>query len=292
MLPDLIKLLRPQQWYKNLVVFIGIIFSGNLFSAEMLWRVVAAFFLVSLMSGVNYIINDIKDSKKDRLHPTKKNRPLPAGKISKTIAGIFAAALFFAVLYFSFALLGNFFYILILFFLLGIAYTFYLKNIFIIDIIMISINFVLRAIMGAVVINVSSSTWLIAMAFLFALVLAATKRKGEIYLLGRSASAHRKNLIEYDSEFLNYISIFSLTSLFLSYAVYAVIVRAGTYFSITLPIVVYIIFRYLHLIIKSPEELAHPEKFLFSPSIILAGCLLAVLVFSIFYLPIPQFIKT
>ena len=292
MLIDLIKLLRPQQWYKNLVVFIGIIFSGNLFSAEMLWRVVAAFFLISLMSGVNYIINDIKDSEKDRLHPTKKNRPLPAGKISKTAAGIFSAAIFLAVSYFSFMLSENLFYILILFFLLGLAYTFYLKNIFLVDIIAISINFVLRAIMGVAVINASNSTWLIIMAFLFALVLATTKRKGEIYLLGRLATAHRKNLMEYDSEFLNYISIFSLTSLFLSYAVYAVIVKAGTYFSITLPIVVYIIFRYLHMMIKSPEELAHPEKFLFNPSIIFAGCLLAVLVFSIFYLPIPQLIKT
>ncbi len=288
----LLELLRPQQWYKNLVVFIGIVFSGNLLNAEMLWKVAAAFFLVSLMSGVNYIINDIRDAESDRLHPTKKNRPLPSGKFSKTSAGIFATALFLSVSYFSIALSESFFYILSFFFLLGLAYTFFLKNIFLADIITISINFVLRAIMGVAVIGASNSTWLIIMAFLFALVLSATKRKGELYLLGNSAAAHRKNLMKYDSEFLDYISIFSLTSLFLSYAVYAVIVKAGTYFTITLPLVVYIIFRYLYMLKKSPEDLAHPEKFLFNPSVILAGILLAILVFSILYLPIPQILIT
>src|SRR3989344_5185715 len=189
----LIQLLRPQQWYKNMVVFIGIIFSANLFNAAMLWKVVAAFFLISLVSGVNYIINDIKDMEKDRLHPTKKSRPLPSGKVSKFAAAIFAAGMLLAASYFSFIVSQQFFYFIVFFFIFGLAYTFFLKNIFLADIIAISVNFVFRAIMGAVVIDVSSSTWLIAMAFLFALVLAATKRKGELFLLGKGAASHREN---------------------------------------------------------------------------------------------------
>ncbi len=289
---SLLELLRPKQWYKNLVVFIGIIFSANLFNAEIFWKVVAAFFLVSLMSGVNYIINDIKDISADRLHAAKRNRPLPSGRVSKFSASLFAAILLVATSFFSFLLSLQFFYLLILFFLWGLAYTFYLKNIFLVDIIAISVNFVLRAIMGAVVIDVSSSTWLIVLAFLFALVLAATKRKGELYLLGEKAFGHRKNLEKYDPAILDYISIFSLTSLFISYSIYAIIVRAGTYFSATLPLVIYIIFKYLFFILREPEELAHPEKFLFNRSILATGILLAAITFAVFYLPIPQFIKT
>ncbi len=292
MLLDIVRLLRPQQWYKNLVIFIGIVFSSNFFNFEMLWKVVAAFFLVSLMSGINYIINDIKDRDRDKIHPIKKNRPLPSGKVSVPTAIAFAVLIFSAVAYLSYSLSAGFFSLLISFFLLGIAYTFVLKNIFLVDIIVISINFVLRAIMGAVVINVSSSTWLIILAFLFALVLSATKRKGELYLLKEKAVGHRKNLEKYDPQILDYISIFSLTSLFISYAIYAIIVRAGTYFSATIPFVIYIIFRYMFFIIKTPEELAHPEKFLFNRSILIAAFLLAAVAFAVFYMQIPQFIKT
>lgn len=288
----LLEMLRPQQWYKNLVVFIGIVFSSNLFDAGMFWKVMAAFFLVSVLSGVNYIINDINDLERDRSHPTKKNRPLPSGKVSKSAAWIFAAILSVVVFYSSSVLSINFFYLMIIFFALGLLYSFYLKNIFLVDIIMISINFVLRAIMGNIVNEISTSTWLIIMAFLFALVLAATKRKGEIYLLGQRAAEHRKNIEKYDSQILDYISIFSLTSLFISYTIYAIIVRAGTYFAATFPLVIYIIFKYLIFIVKTPEQLALPEKFLFNRSVLVAGILLALITFAVFYLPIQQLIKT
>lgn len=288
----LIELLRPQQWYKNLVVFIAIIFSSNLFSAEMLWKVIAAFFLLSLASGANYIINDLKDLEKDRLHPTKKYRPLPSGKVPKAIALTFAVFLLLAASYFSYAMAAQFFYLIALFFALGTAYTFILKDVFLVDIITISVNFVLRAIMGAVVIGVSSSTWLIVLTFLFALVLAATKRKGELYLLGPAAVSHRKNLESYNAQILDFISIFSLTSLFISYSIYAIITKVGTYFAATIPLVIYIIFKYMAFIMKSPKELAHPERFLFERSVLAAGILLAIMAFVIFYLPIPQIIRT
>lgn len=234
--------MRPYQWYKNLVIFVGIIFSYNLFSLEMWQRSLFAFIIFCLISGSVYIINDIKDVEKDRLHPTKRFRPIASGTLSSQ------TALLVSILLLSLSLSASFFvsrplvYIEVLYIFLNLLYTYYLKYIALIDVMVVAIGFVLRAIVGSMVINVSASPWLILCVFLMAFVLAFGKRRNELL----TASTSRDCLSQYTEKMIEDLLDISVSMLLMSYALYSFSVHV--YMMITLPFAFYGVFRFVQLI--------------------------------------------
>ncbi len=278
----LLKLLRPEQWYKNLVVFLGLIFS-QILTSDFVIKTFLAFAVLCIYSGVNYTINDIVDIEKDRKHPEKKQRPLPSGRVTKTQAVVFASALFVAASYASFSLSYLFGLASLLFFFLGLAYTFLLKNMYIVDVITIAVLFSMRAILGILEINVYLSPWLVLCTFLLALFLALGKRKSEMVFLGKKAKSHRKVLEPYDNLSTDYLIVSAISALFISYSIYSIIAKANTYMIITIPVAAFLLFRYMSFIFGSSRISRNTEK-VFSDKQMLSGTIVwIVLVYLVLY---------
>jgi 4-hydroxybenzoate polyprenyltransferase len=249
----LIQSLRPKQWTKNILLFAGIIFSVHLFQIESLLRAVAGFVLFCILSSAEYLINDLMDLGKDRAHPVKSKRPLASGKVPIPLAIVTALVLFSGGLYASFLLETGFGWIALFYSLMILAYSFFLKRVVILDVIIVALGFVLRAIAGAVVIRVSISSWLLVCAVFLALFLALNKRRHELVLLGGDAKIHRKILGEYTPYLLDQMVAVVTASTVMAYALYTTasetVEKFGTRNLIfTLPFVLYGIFRYLYLV--------------------------------------------
>lgn len=250
MLDALIKTIRPKQWYKNFVIFIAIVFSGNLLNPSLWVDSLTAFVGFCLIAGSVYIINDIVDVDKDRQHPIKKNRPIASGALKVSHALMYALFLLFASL--TIAILVNYQLSLVAlsYFVVFLFYSLYLKNMVAIDIITISVGFVMRAIAGAIAIDVFFSPWLAICTFLLAMYLALGKRRHEILLLGDNATSHRKILDDYSIAMLEQMISIITASLIVSYSLYTFF-SGGYYMMLTIPLAVYGIFRYLFLIHSS-----------------------------------------
>lgn len=258
--------MRPSQWIKNAFLFAGIIFSKNIFNLIFLSKSFASFFLFCLLSGSIYIINDILDFQEDRIHPEKRKRPIASGKLPIFYA-VFSVSIILPItitlsylLNFSFGVIGT------IYIIQNLLYSRYLKHIVIVDIMMIGLGFVLRAIGGALVINVAISHWLILCTFLLALFLGFSKRRHEILLLAESANNHRKILAEYDIAFLDMMIAIVAGTTLIAYALYTVSQETIEKFHTenliyTTPFVIYGIFRYLYLIHKKGEG-GNPSKVL------------------------------
>jgi 4-hydroxybenzoate polyprenyltransferase len=279
----ILELLRVKQWYKNLVIFLPLIFVGLALNFDSITFTLLGFFALCLMSSTNYIINDILDIEKDKVHPEKKLRPIPAGKISITLATIIAMFLASSSLLLGFFLSQTFFYILLVFFLSTQFYSAGLKNEVFLDIILISTNFVLRAISGAYILNVRVSPWLILCTFLLSLFLASAKRKADLLLLKEKAKQHKKVLEHYSLELTNNLLLVTMILLLISYCLYSFLsIHPNLIY--TLPIALYVIFRYFYLTTKGSVITRHPEK-IYKDWRITFGIVLWVLVtFLIIYL--------
>ena len=178
---DFLALIRVHQWYKNLVVFLAIFFSGNFFDTNLIYLTIVAFFSLSFVSSAGYIINDLVDLKKDLLNPEKRTRPLASGKVKKPTA-IFISLLLLAVsIYMAHTISIAVTYFIILLFISHQIYTFFLKNIIFADILSIATFFVIRAITGAFAIEVKVSPWLILCPFFLSLFLSIGKRQSELH---------------------------------------------------------------------------------------------------------------
>jgi len=234
--------MRPYQWYKNLVVFIAIVFSYNLFNFEMWLHTILAFVVFCLISGSVYVINDIKDIEKDRLHPKKRFRPIASGSLSTRTALLVSTLLLSMSLLISFLLNMPLGYIGLLYVCINLLYTFYLKYIALIDVMAVAVGFVLRAIAGSLVINVSVSPWLVLCVFLMALVLAFGKRRHELLTASRS----RDCLSQYTEKMVEDLLNISVSMLLMSYALYSFFVHP--YMMITLPFAFYGVFRFVQLV--------------------------------------------
>jgi len=259
----LIKSLRPLQWSKNAFIFAGLLFSQNLFHLSYLLKSIAAFFLFSFVSGATYIINDIRDLEEDRIHPKKRFRPIASGRLKVSFALPFAIFLILVSLILAFLLNWDFFLVISLYLILTLSYSFFLKEIVILDLLAIAFGFVLRAWAGTVVIGVSLSVWLFICTILLALFLGITKRKTEIALLGDSAPNHRSVLSHYSHNFLDQMTSVVTAATVVSYAIYTVapetVAKFGTNkLFLTIPFVLYGIFRYLYLIYHA-EFMENPE---------------------------------
>lgn len=262
--------MRPEQWIKNLFVFTPLLFSKNLFDVTKDIQALAGFIVFCTITGCTYIINDLIDLEKDKLHPLKSRRPLPSGRLRKKTAVIVASFVCCAGLFPAFLMNTLFGIIVLIYFLLNVGYSIYLKNIVIIDVITIAAGFVLRVVGGAVIISVISSQWLILCTILLSLFLGFSKRRHELILLEDTAMGHRKVLEYYNPYFLDQMISVVTASTLICYALYAMskdtIEKLGTSKLIyTIPFVLYGIFRYLYLVHQkekggSPTEVMLTDK--------------------------------
>ncbi|QXM06748.1 decaprenyl-phosphate phosphoribosyltransferase [Crassaminicella indica] len=246
----LLKTMRPKQWTKNLILFAGILFSNNLFDFDLLRLSIAGFLLFCIFSGNVYIVNDIVDKEKDQLHPKKRNRPIASGKVSvlKAIIFLFISMIFSFVVAYKINYL--FFIIGLIYFILVTLYSFVLKHIVILDVMTISIGFVLRAVAGVVIIDVRISPWLLLCTFLLSLFLALHKRKSEMELIAKGNKKSRKILEEYTPELLNDMLHIVTSSTVMAYSLYTFSASGSMYMMGTIPFVIFGIFRYQYIVHK------------------------------------------
>lgn len=252
MLGAVLLSLRPQQWVKNLFVFGGLIFAQRLFTPSV-WPALGAFAIFCGLSGAMYLLNDVADREKDRLHPEKRHRPIAAGRLQPGVAVIIAVLLIALSLALGvwlaprFALAG-----LAYVTLLG-AYSVWFKHMVIVDVLVVAIGFVLRAVAGALAIDVAISGWLLICTVLLALFLALGKRRHEVLTLEQSATRHRPILAEYSAGLLDQMIAVVTASTVTAYALYTMSPETVAKFHThllpaTLPFVLYGIFRYLYLL--------------------------------------------
>lgn len=269
MFPALLKTMRLRQWTKNGFVFFGLIFDKQLFLREPFLRTLAGFFLFCLISSAVYLFNDITDIEADRKHPEKKHRPLASGKLPVNAAMITAALITAIVIPLGYLLSPAFALILAFYLIINLLYSRWLKHFPILDVLIVSSGFVLRVGAGVALITVERfSPWLYVITTLFSLYIGLGKRRAEMNLLAHGASAHRKVFEGYTIPLLDqYITIVSGMTI-ITYSLYtfsAPNVPENHSMMLTIPFVVYGIFRYLQLIqtghaAGAPDEVALKDR--------------------------------
>ncbi len=256
--------MRPKQWTKNLFIFAALLFDLKLFDLTYAVRTVLAFVLFCVLSGSVYLINDLTDIEKDRQHPVKRNRPLASGKLKRSWAVTAAVVVPPITLSLCFLLQPLFGLIALAYFVIQLLYSLGLKNVVILDVLIIATGFVLRVAAGAAVAEAQRfSPWIYVCITLLALFLALGKRRNELTLLDVNALEHRKVLQEYSPELLDEMIALVTSSTVIAYSLYtfsAENLPANKAMMLTIPFVLYSIFRYLYLIHEknlggSPEEI-------------------------------------
>ncbi|MFP3904952.1 MAG: decaprenyl-phosphate phosphoribosyltransferase [Armatimonadota bacterium] len=289
---DVISLGRPRQWTKNLIVFAAIIFAGRFTDPESLLQTVIAFAAFCLLSSATYMLNDTLDFERDRRHPEKRNRPVAAGRIpvwEGYLLAVVTALFALTVSWFVSPVGLGFLWVALLYLALTTSYSIWLKHIVILDVLAISFGYVLRAVAGAVAINVEISPWLIICTLLVTLFVALAKRRAEIANMEDEAENHRAALEHYSLDLLDQMVAVVTASTVVSYCLYTVDERTlqvvGTDKLVyTVPFVLYGIFRYLYLMHEKKLG-GEPEKVLFSDGPMVATMLLyAASVIVILYL--------
>lgn len=276
------RLLRPRQWIKNIVVLAGLVFAERLAQARFTTAAFAAFAVFCALSSALYVLNDLVDAPKDRLHPEKKLRPIAAGEISPVAAGFVGALLAILALVAAFSLGPRFGTTAAAYCALNLLYTLRLKREVIIDVMVIATGFVLRAIAGVQVLadidpSVELSPWLLVCTFFLALFMALGKRRQELVLLNHEASSHRASLSEYSVGLVDIMLPMVTTSAIIAYSIYTIwpntIQKLGTDKLVyTVPLVVYGFFRYLYLI-REKGLGGNPSEILFRDPSLMASVL-------------------
>ena len=286
MIRALLKTMRPRQWTKNAFLFAALVFDGKLFHLHDFLRTLAGFGLFCLISSAVYIFNDLLDKESDRQHPVKKNRPIASGKLPAPVAVVAGIALVLFTLAAGYLLAWQFALTMLIYFVLMLAYSKWLKRVLILDVLVLAAGFVLRVHAGTTLIVVERfSPWLYVLMTLLALYLGFGKRRAELTLLSQSAASQRHVFDGYTIPLLDqFITIVSGTTI-VAYALYTFFRPAAPEsLMLTIPFVVYAIFRYLYLV-QVKQIGGEPEEILLSDhplqiSIMLWG--LAVL--TVFYL--------
>ena len=287
MLNALLKTLRPRQWTKNAFLFAALVFDGKLFHLTDFLRTLAGFGLFCLISSAVYIFNDLLDVESDRQHPVKKNRPIASGKLPVSVAVVAGIVLVLFTLTAGYLLAWQFALTLLVYFAMMLAYSKWLKRVLILDVLILAAGFVLRVHAGTTLIMVERfSPWLYVLMTLLALYLGFGKRRAELALLAKTATGYRQVFDSYTIPLLDqFITIVSGTTI-VAYSLYTFFRPAAPEsLMLTIPFVVYAIFRYLYLV-QVKQIGGEPEEILLSDhplqiSILLWG--LAILI--VFYLP-------
>jgi 4-hydroxybenzoate polyprenyltransferase len=271
--------MRPYQWTKNLIIFAALMFSKRILDPAYLLLCVKGFFVFCFLSGSVYIFNDVMDRHKDRLHPKKKNRPIASGRIKPAealaVTFIIAGLSVFSAFRLSFEFgLAAAFYLALVF-----AYSIVLKRIVILDVLSIAIGFVARAVAGGLLIRVEISDWLLIVTVFLALFLGFSKRRSELINLDKNAGATRPILDLYSVTLLDQLISITAGATLMSYALYTLaeqtIRKFGNNLWLTLPIVVYIVFRYFYLVYSLGQG-SDPSRMLLKDRPLLIGVLVWV----------------
>jgi len=297
----LLAALRPRQWTKNLAIFVGIVFAQRLLSFALVERTVVAFAAFCLASSSIYLLNDLLDLENDRQHPVKRNRPLASGKLptSWAIAAmgvlLLACAALTLLIFFIpgdhqadiFASLGGgsvlFAITIAAYLVLMVLYSVRLKHVVLLDVFIIASGFVLRILAGAVVIPVLISPWLYLVTILLSLFLALNKRRHEMVLLQGDASNHRQILKEYSVPLLDQMITIVTAATIMAYSLYTFQGPTGNHrLMITIPLVLYGMFRYLYLVYMrmeggSPEELLLHDRHMLGTVVLCTAIIIIVL---------------
>ena len=279
--------IRPRQWVKNLFVFAALIFSHKLFSADA-GRAFVAFAIFCALAGVVYLLNDVADRERDRAHPKKRFRPVASGALPVPAAIAAAAVIGAAALAAAAALGGAFLLTAGVYLSLLVAYSVWLKHLVIVDVLTVASGFVLRAIAGAVAVDVEISGWLLICTILIALFLALGKRRHEYLTLDAEATRHRPILAEYSAALLDQMIAVVTASTVTAYALYTMSPETVAKFDTrllpaTLPFVLYGIFRYLYLLYRRQLGGNPSELFLNDRALIVNTVLWIVAVVTVIY---------
>ncbi len=301
----ILVLFRPHQYYKNLLVFFGLFFSQNLFRLDLWIPIILAFVSLCLVSSLNYILNDFRDREKDKFHPEKSHRPFPSGKISTSFAAVLMLVLIMVVVFIIIIIPTSsegmdpqeaivtipsktaFILVLIGLFVTSQLYSLLVKQIVFADIVTISVNYVWRAIAGAVLISVSVSPWLIILCFVTAMMLSLAKRKGDLSILGTDAAKHKKVFESYTIELLDQ-SLATITAIeILAIFIYLIEKhpKETVFIVVALPVITFSVFRFLYLVSMNSIEGRKAEKLFFDKQILIAGALIVFLFFIAIYFP-------
>lgn len=274
---DYLRLLRPRQWLKNVFIFAGLIFSRHFLDPASIIDSALAFIIFSLLSSSGYIFNDIIDRKHDAVHPSKSKRPIAAGAIQPAAAGVIAAALLLCSLVAAFLLERSFFHVCGVYVVCMVLYSTAIKHVMLLDVLFVAFGYVLRAIAGAVAIEVEISSWLLVCTLLIALFLAVAKRRTELVMLGPNATRHRRIFADYSLPLLDQMIAAISASCIVAYCLYTLapdtVAKFGTKNLVfTVPFVIYGLFRYMYITYQE-RHAGSPERVLFR-DLPLQACLL------------------
>jgi 4-hydroxybenzoate polyprenyltransferase len=259
----LLQAMRPHQWIKNTLVFAALLFTVRFTQWELVGLSVLGFAAFCMVASALYLLNDLRDREHDRHHPTKSQRPIASGRLPVPVAWAAATVLLAGGLGLAFTLRPAFGWVVLVYGLQTMLYTLYLKQFPILDVSVIALGFLLRAVSGAVLIDVSISPWLIICTFFLALFLGFAKRRHELVALGAEAINHRSALGEYSTTLLEHLLTMCMVFAIQSYAIYVILSETAQHHPglwYTLPVVTYGLFRYFYLVHRydaggSPERL-------------------------------------
>jgi 4-hydroxybenzoate polyprenyltransferase len=245
--------MRPRQWFKNVFLFVGLVFSQNLFQIALFIKVCGGFLIFCLAASSIYVFNDIHDRETDRRHPEKYRRPLAQGSLLVSEAYMVSMVLAATALILAFMMDRTFLVILLAYFVLNLAYSLKIKQVVILDIMFIASGFVLRILAGTTLAGVNPSDWLVICTITLSLFLGFSKRRNELVLMGENAGTQRKVLKEYSIHFLDQMISMVTACTVMSYILYTVspetVARFGTKNLIfSIPFALFGVFRYLYLI--------------------------------------------
>ena len=289
MLRSLIKTMRPKQWAKNVLIFAAVVFDRKLTNVPALLQTLAGFVLFSLLASTIYIFNDISDIEADRKHPKKRMRPIPSGDLPLSAAWIAGIIILVIVLTLAYSLSPTFALVCLVYFVLNLSYSAWFKHIVLIDVLVLASFYVIRVVAGVAIINVERfSPWLYVSIIFLALFMGVGKRRAEYVLAQQTGDTHRRVLNAYTLPFLDQLITIVLTITILTYSLYtfsAPNLPDNHVMMLTIPFVIYGIFRYLYLVQveghgEAPEEIVFSDL-PFQLNIIIWG-LSILLIFYIF----------
>jgi 4-hydroxybenzoate polyprenyltransferase len=287
----LVTSLRPKQWPKNLLVFAGLVFSLHLFNLPDFLHSLAGFVAFCLLSGAVYLVNDIVDVNRDRLHPTKRLRPIASGRLGLGAARVAAIAASLVALVGGFALDWQFGLVALAYFVLEAAYSFKLKHVVVLDVMTVAAGFALRAVAGTVLVHVTISSWLFVVTILFALFISLAKRRHELITLANGGAGHRAVLENYSEQLLDQMMAVATSATVIAYCLYTIapetVAKFGTHnLMLTVPFVLYAIYRYLYLVYRKEMGGAPEQALLGDPPMMVDVLLWMASVVAVIYLKI------
>lgn len=304
---ELLREVRPRQWIKNFALFAGLIFSGQLDNPLAVITLIKAFFIFCGVTSSIYLINDIFDIERDRVHPFKRKRPIASGSIPVPVALSIALLLIVTLLPISYYLSPSFFLTIVAYFVLQLLYSSYIKSMILLDVMAIAAGFVLRIYAGVWIIDAHLNVWFLLAVTSFALFLAIGKRRSELTLMQAHAGAHRQTLLHYPENLLDILTAMFANSTWLAYAFFTflqppILARPrllnlfdsfslpfsqAKFLMATIPIVIYGVMRYLYIIYEKKEG-ESPERVLLTdkPLLITVVLWLIMVIGIIYYLGI------